>query len=152
MTPAATEKVLLLACYFQNRACELEEIIELFCMDAEAAQSVQPMYLHDVNTEKLTQALAWMGAMGPVSAESYLGDMAQYVNYLTAAVMHHKQGSETLTKAQPVQPTPFTTDDFSAIRAQLCEAHPGDWLHHYGPAVEAEVLRRLAPGYVVAAA
>jgi len=53
-------------------------------------------------------------------------------------------------KAAP--PSPLTTDDYQAIRAQLCEAHPGDWLHHYGPAVEAEVLRRLAPGYVRAPA
>lgn len=28
-------KALELACYYQNRCCDLEEIIELFCMDAE---------------------------------------------------------------------------------------------------------------------
>jgi hypothetical protein len=29
------EKALELACYFQNRCCDLEEIVELFCLDAE---------------------------------------------------------------------------------------------------------------------
>lgn len=41
MTPQLA-KAVELACYFQNLACELEEIIELFCLDAAAAQSVQP--------------------------------------------------------------------------------------------------------------
>lgn len=27
-------KAIELACYYQNRCCDLEEIIELFCMDA----------------------------------------------------------------------------------------------------------------------
>lgn len=27
-----------LACYFQNRCCEFEEIIEMFCADADAIQ------------------------------------------------------------------------------------------------------------------
>jgi hypothetical protein len=29
-------KLLEIACHFQNRVVELEEIIELFCLDAEA--------------------------------------------------------------------------------------------------------------------
>jgi hypothetical protein len=29
-------RALEVACYFQNRCCDLEEIIELFCADAEA--------------------------------------------------------------------------------------------------------------------
>ena len=37
----------------------------------------------------------------------------------------------------------LSLEDFAAIRAKLCETHPGAWLHHYGPAVEAEVLKRL---------
>ena len=32
------QKALGLACRFQNEVCDLEEIIELFCLDAEAAQ------------------------------------------------------------------------------------------------------------------
>ena len=31
-------KALELACYYHNRCCDLEEIIELFCMDAEVNQ------------------------------------------------------------------------------------------------------------------
>jgi hypothetical protein len=29
------QKALELACYYQNRCCDLEEIVEMFCMDAE---------------------------------------------------------------------------------------------------------------------
>lgn len=39
--------------------------------------------------------------------------------------------------------TNITDEEFSAIRAGLCEKHPGVWLHHYGPAVEAAVLARI---------
>lgn len=31
------QKALELACYYQNRCCDLEEIVEMFCMDAEQA-------------------------------------------------------------------------------------------------------------------
>ena len=33
-------KALELACYYHNRCCDLEEIIELFCMDAAEANKV----------------------------------------------------------------------------------------------------------------
>jgi hypothetical protein len=35
------QKALELACHFQNRCCDLEEIIELFCMDAEQHQCAE---------------------------------------------------------------------------------------------------------------
>lgn len=38
MKPESGQKALGLACRFQNEVCDLEEIIELFCLDAEAAQ------------------------------------------------------------------------------------------------------------------
>lgn len=34
------QKALELACYYQNRCCDLEEIIEMFCMDAAEANKV----------------------------------------------------------------------------------------------------------------
>lgn len=32
------QKALELACYYQNRCCDLEEIIEMFCLDADDQQ------------------------------------------------------------------------------------------------------------------
>ena len=31
------KEALMVACYFQQRCCELSEIVELFCLDAEGA-------------------------------------------------------------------------------------------------------------------
>jgi len=36
----ALSKAIKLACHYQNRCCDLEEIIEMFCLDAEAAQEI----------------------------------------------------------------------------------------------------------------
>lgn len=69
----------------------------------EARGVIEPMYLDGVNTERLSQALTWMGVDGPVSKESYVSDMAFYVNVLASAVMAHKRATETSFIAQPVQ-------------------------------------------------
>ena len=69
----------------------------------EARGVIEPMYLDRVNTERLSQALTWMGVAGPVSKESYVSDMAFYVNLLASAVMAHKRATETSFIAQLVQ-------------------------------------------------
>ena len=77
----------------------------------QSAQPVQPVYLDGVNTERLSQALTWMGVAGPVSKESYVSDMALYVNALTSAVMTHKGDTETSSIVQPVQPACYVNGD-----------------------------------------
>jgi hypothetical protein len=39
---ARYEKALSIAIYYQNRCCELEEIVEMFCADAEHTTKEQP--------------------------------------------------------------------------------------------------------------
>lgn len=51
--------------------------------------------------------------------------------------------SEELRAAlQHLLAKPHITDDRAAeIRAELCEKHGAQWLHHYHRAIEAEVLK-----------
>jgi hypothetical protein len=50
------EKALELACYYQNQCCDLEEIIELFCLDAErdALRKVAQLALDVLENEGVT--------------------------------------------------------------------------------------------------
>ena len=58
MTPQSGARALNLACYLQNEICDLEEIIELFCLDAEAAQPVQPVSNEEIDAAVFAERVA----------------------------------------------------------------------------------------------
>ena len=110
----------------------------LVALRAAIAQPLQPATNNFEMTASRIELLATMLHCVPTDESELFKDLNAFCHDARAAFNKAAIAQPALSATAPLAP-----EDYSAIRAKLCEANPGDWLHHYGPAVEAEILKRL---------
>ena len=78
--PGSFARLLEIACYYQNRCCDQDEIIEMFCRDAAAAQENQATPTRPMTRPQIDSMMNNMGI--------YDGD---YETAIVRAVENHHE-------------------------------------------------------------
>lgn len=78
--PGSFARLLEIACYYQNRCCEQDEMIEMFCRDAAAAQENQAAPTRPMTQPQIDLMIS--------STSTYTGD---YETAIVRAVEKHHE-------------------------------------------------------------